>query len=41
MAHNNGMVPKRGRKGFSENAAKFHGVRAGVTHGLTIDVVTP
>src|SRR5437868_14753991 len=23
MAHNNGMVPKRGRKGLSENAAKF------------------
>jgi excinuclease ABC subunit B len=23
MAHNNGMIPKRGRKGFSENAAKF------------------
>ncbi len=28
MAHNNGMVPKKGRKGFSENAAKF---RAAVT----------
>jgi excinuclease ABC subunit B len=26
MAHNNGMVPKRGRKGFSENAAKFRGL---------------
>jgi excinuclease ABC subunit B len=23
MAHNNGMVPKRGRKGLSDNAAKF------------------
>ena len=23
MAHNNGMVPRRGRKGLSENAAKF------------------
>ena len=23
MAHNNGMIPKRSRKGFSENAAKF------------------
>jgi excinuclease ABC subunit B len=23
MAHNNGMVPRKGRKGFSENAAKF------------------
>ena len=26
MAHNNGMIPKRGRKGFSENAAKFRGL---------------
>jgi excinuclease ABC subunit B len=26
MAHNNGMVPKRSRKGFSENAAKFRGL---------------
>jgi excinuclease ABC subunit B len=31
MAHNNGMVPKRGRKGFSENAAKF---RAAVTQAV-------
>jgi len=26
MAHNNGMIPKKGRKGFSENAAKFRGL---------------
>ena len=26
MAHNNGMVPKSGRKGLSENAAKFRGL---------------
>src|ERR1700733_14881612 len=28
MAHNNGTIPKKGRKGFSENAAKFRAAAA-------------
>jgi excinuclease ABC subunit B len=34
MAHNNGMVPRRGRKGLSDNAAKF---RAAVDKVATVE----
>ncbi|MEI9887454.1 MAG: excinuclease ABC subunit UvrB [Rhizomicrobium sp.] len=43
MAHNNGMVPRKGRKGLSENAAKFRAAAAVpiAAAGTAYDPVAP